>query len=190
MENAGDITLLLKRQADGDRAAERELFACLYDSLHAMAGRRLRAERNDHTLQPTALIHELYLVIFRSEKNIDWKDRGHFFAVAARIMRRILVDHARKRHAAKRLGKLNRVDLDKAQVFSLDNPEFVIALDRSMTRLREFSERACQVVEMRAFGGLEMEDIASSLGISARTVKRDWQTARMWLYKDLYQEQA
>ena len=181
--DSGAITVLLRRLSAGDENAERELFNRVYKALHAMAARKLRGERNDHTMQPTALIHEVYLTM--CDANIKWADRRHFFMIAARTMRRILIDYARQRNASKRVGG-QRVDLDKAQVFSLDNPEFLLSLDQCMDRLRQQSERACQVVELRAFAGLSMDSIASSLGVSTRTVKRDWQTARVWLYKELY----
>ena len=150
-----------------------------------MARNRIYGERRDHTIQPTALIHEAYLVLVRTKK-VDWADRTHFFAVAGRVMRRILVDYARQRGAAKRPDGQYRVELDEAQVFSLDNLDFMLALDRSMDRLRERSERACQVVELHAFAGLSLDDIAMALNISERTVKRDWRTAKVWLYQELY----
>ncbi len=179
-----DVTGLLRRSAAGDREAERALFESVYSQLHDMAARRIRAEGRDHTLQPTALIHETYLALIHSD--VPWADRAHFFAVAARTMRRILVDYARRRSSKKRQGGLARVELDKAQVFSLEDPEFMLALDNCLVRLKGQSERACQVVEMRAFAGLSMDDIANSLGVSTRTVKRDWQTAKLWIYQELY----
>jgi RNA polymerase sigma-70 factor (ECF subfamily) len=181
----GVVTGLLRRSAKGDRSAEEELFAHVYRELREMAARRISAENKGHTLQPTALIHETYLAI-GGGAGIDWVDRNHFFAVAGRAMRRILIDYARKKAAHKRPGARERVDLEKAQVFSLDNPEFMLALDECLNRLREQSTRACQVVELRAFAGLSLDDIATSLGISGRTVKRDWQMAKLWLYQELY----
>jgi RNA polymerase sigma factor (TIGR02999 family) len=179
-----DVTGLLQRSAAGDQRAQEALFETVYSQLHEMAARRIRSERRDHTIQPTALIHETYLALIHSD--VPWADRAHFFAVASRTMRRILIDYARRKASKKRQGGMVRIDLEKAQVFSLEDPEFMIALDNCLVRLKGQSERACQVVEMRAFAGLSMEDIAVSLGVSIRTVKRDWQTARLWIYQELY----
>jgi RNA polymerase sigma factor (TIGR02999 family) len=185
MQDQGLVTHLLRRSAKGDRGAEEELFTQIYKHLRGMAGRWIRAENREHTIQPTALIHETYLAIVRSPA-ISWVDRNHFFSVAGRAMRRILIDHARRKAAYKRHGIRQRVDIEKAQVFSLDNPEFVLALDECLNRLKQESERACKVVEMRAFAGLSLDEIADSLGVSTRTVKRDWQMARLRLYQELY----
>lgn len=185
MAGEGIVTKLLRRSAKGDRRAEEDLFAHVYQELHRMAARRIGAENREHTIQPTALIHETYLAIARGAE-IDWVDRNHFFAVAGRAMRHILIDYARRKAAHKRPRSNQRVDLDKAQVFSLEDPEFMLSLDQCLDRLKEQSERACHVVEMRAFAGLSLDDIASLLKISSRTVKRDWQMARLWIYQELY----
>jgi RNA polymerase sigma-70 factor, ECF subfamily len=185
MPEKGIVTHLLHRSAKGDRRAEEELFTEVYKQLREMAGRRISAERRDHTIQPTALIHETYLAIVRGP-GISWVDRNHFFSVAGRAMRRILIDYARRKAAHKRQGAWERVDIEKAQIFSLDNPEFVLALDECLNKLTRESARAGQVVELRAFAGLSMDDIAGFLGVSTRTVKRDWQMARIRLYQDLY----
>jgi RNA polymerase sigma factor (TIGR02999 family) len=181
----GTITRLLRRWEQGDREADEELFRHVYAMLHRMASRRVRAERRDHTIQPTALINEAYLALMKGAE-VKFVDRTHFYTIAARVMRRILIDHARKRAAARRPDHLDRVEIEKAQVFALDNPEFMLALDEVLNRLRDQSDRACKVVEMRIFGGLSIEEIASALGVATRTVKRDWQMARLWIYNELY----
>jgi RNA polymerase sigma factor (TIGR02999 family) len=185
MPGPGPITELLRRREGGDRQAEEELFRQVYERLHQMAARRLRTERPDHTLQPTALIHEAYLALIGGA-TVKFNDRMHFYAVAARIMRRILIDHARQRAALRRPGNQQRVDMIQAQIFSLDDPEFILSLDKALERLREQSERACKVVELHTFAGFQLDQIASSLGVSTRTIRRDWQVARLWIYRELY----
>jgi RNA polymerase sigma factor (TIGR02999 family) len=185
LPQTGLITGLLRRRDQGDRDAEEELFRHVYKKLHNIASRRIRAERRDHTIQPTALIHETYLALMQGA-SIEFADRMHFYAVASQAMRRILIDYARQKAAAKRSGGQQRVDLQEAHVFSLEDPDFILALDQSLDRLRQQSERACRIVELRVFGGLSLDDIACTLGVSLRTVKRDWQVARIRLYQELY----
>ena len=179
------ITQLLQKAAQGDRSVENELYELVYERLHQIAQNKFHSERAGHTLQATELVDEAYMSLIRAE-GMAWSNRQHFFAVASRVMRQILIDYARKRNAQKRPRPDFRVPVEAAQVFALDDTEFLVALDQALTRLEKVSVRACKVVEMRTFGGLSIEAIASSLGVSSRTAKRDWQTARVWLYKDLY----
>jgi RNA polymerase sigma factor (TIGR02999 family) len=182
MGPTGEITQLLLRAARGDRAAEDVLFPIVYGEMRKLAAYLLRSERPDHTLQATALVHETYLRL-TGEEGIAWQNRSHFFAIAARTMRRVLVDHARGMNASKRRSV--RVSLESALVYSDEQSGEVIALDEALTRLAVWDARQCQVVEMRFFAGLTEEEIAHVLGVSVRTVKRDWTMAKAWLYKEL-----
>jgi RNA polymerase sigma factor (TIGR02999 family) len=184
MSEPGDVTGLLQRSANGDRQAEEQLFTQVYDSLRRIAASHLRKERKDHTLQPTALINEAFVLLMRGAE-INFNSRDHFYAVAATQMRRILIDHARRHTAAKRPNALHRVELEKAQKFSMEDPDFLLALDQSLHRLAAESERACKVVELHVFAGLTLEQVATALNRSSRTIKRDWDTAQKWLYRDL-----
>jgi RNA polymerase sigma factor (TIGR02999 family) len=178
------VTMLLSRLREGDKRALDRLMPLVHDELRALARRAMRGERAGHTLQPTALAHEAYLRLV-DLREIDWRDRAHFFAVAAGIMRRLLIDHARKRRAARRGGDPRRVPLEDELVVAHDRPEELIELDEAMARLRALDPRQEQVVEMRFFGGLSVEETAVVLGVSPRTVKRDWQVARAWLRAEL-----
>jgi RNA polymerase sigma factor (TIGR02999 family) len=183
-ETPGDLTVLLRRMNQGDQTAESELATEVYDELRRLAARYMRCERSDHTLQPTALVHEAFLKLFES-KDIDWQGRAHFFAVASRTMRRILVDHARRVHAGKRSGDRNGVPLDSAFLYAEERPAELIALDEALQRLSELDPRQCRIVELRFFGGLSVEEAAEILGVSERTIKREWSVARAWLYGEL-----
>jgi RNA polymerase sigma-70 factor, ECF subfamily len=178
----GDITQLLARMAGGDRRAEDELLPIVYTQLRALAEHFLRSERRDHTLQATALVHEAYLRLLGGGQ-VSWQNRAHFFAIAARTMRRILVDHARNLNAGKRRGV--KVSLESALVFSEDQSGELLDLDRALDRLAEWDARQARVVELRFFAGLSEEEAAEVLGVSQRTVKRDWQMAKAWLYGQL-----
>jgi RNA polymerase sigma factor (TIGR02999 family) len=180
----GDVTLLLGELRQGHRDAEAKLFQLVYDELHRLAKYYMRGERPGHSLQATALVHEAYLRLTRIN-DVDWQGRSHFFAVSAQAMRRILVDHARARCAERRGGPQEKVSLDEALVVSFERPEQFIALDEALNRLAEFDARQARIVELRFFGGLSEEETAAVLGISARTVKRDWQMAKAWLLKEL-----
>lgn len=182
MEPGEEITRLLARASHGDRSAEEELYPIVYTEMRKMASFLLRRERPDHTLQPTALVHEVYLRL-TGERSIEWENRKHFFAVAARTMRRILVDHARKSNAVKRKGM--RVTLESALAYSDEQAGELLELDEALERLAGWDPRQSQVVELRFFGGLSDEETARVLGISTRTVKRDWSMARAWLYGQL-----
>lgn len=178
-----NITNLLNDIREGNKAAEERVFPILYDELHRQAAHFMRSERPDHTLQPTALVHEAYLRIFEGEPP-EWQNRAHFMAVAAQAMRRILVDHARQRHAAKRGGPAVRVDLLDSLAVSDDGHE-ILALDEALSRLELWDARQSRVVELRFFAGLTDEESALVLGVSTRTVKRDWSTAKAWLYSEM-----
>lgn len=180
----GDITLLLNRLANGDQQAAAELIPLVYNELHRLAVRRLRHERPDHTLQATALVHEAYLKL-AGQPGARWQNRAQFFAVASQAMRRILVDYARTQQRTKRGGKQLRVTLEDVCVLSPRISEEVLAVDDSLARLEKEDPRQAQVVELRYFGGLTTEEAAEALGISTKTVTREWNVARAWLYADL-----
>jgi RNA polymerase sigma factor (TIGR02999 family) len=152
----------------------------VYDELRRLASSYLRQERSDHTLQPTALVHEAYLRLV-DQKNVHWKDKGHFFAITAQLMRRILVDHARSHLAEKRGSGAAKVPLEDAVVMSNERPGELLTLDESLTRLGRVDPQQARIVELRIFAGLSVEDTADLLGISPATVKRDWSMAKAWL---------
>jgi RNA polymerase sigma factor (TIGR02999 family) len=180
--SSNPVTELLARWRSGDVAARDALVPLVYDELRRIARRCLSTERNSHTLQPTALVHEAYMRLAR-HNSIEWQDRAHFFAQAARMMRQILVDHARKRMAGKRGGKNITLVLDEALAASKGPVLDVLALDDAMERLASLDPRQCQIVELRFFGGLSIEETAEVMNISPATTKREWATARVWLYK-------
>ena len=174
------ITELLVRFRDGDRSAGERVLTVLYSELRRIAARHLRRERPDHSLQPTALVNEAYLRLIE-QRHRDWTSRSHFFGLAAHLMRLILIDHARKRRAAKRGGHQQKIDLEEAFVFRTQNADDLLALDQALKELAKLDARAAQVVEVLFFGGLSVEETAGALGIGARTVLRDWKSARLWL---------
>ena len=179
----GDATELLRAWRAGDTGARDRLVALVYPELHAIADRQLRGERAQHTLQPTALVNEAYLRLSGLSR-MDWQDRAHFVRMAARVMREVLVDHARRRDAAKRDGghrvTLTGLDLP-AEAADVD----VVALDSALVRLEQIDADKARVVELRYFGGLTIEETAEALGISPATVKRHWTAARAWLFEAL-----
>lgn len=179
-----DITQLLSKVTAGDREAQSKLISIVYDELHRLASYYMRQERPDHTLQPTALVHEAFLKLFE-QQDMTWENRKHFFAVAAQVMRRILVDHARTRNAQKRGAGRQRIELESAAVWAEDRPRDLLVIDEALTRLADWDARQCQVVELRFFGGLSIEETAEVLGVSTRTIKRDWTMARAWLHGEL-----
>jgi RNA polymerase sigma-70 factor (ECF subfamily) len=144
----------------------------------------MRSERSDHTLQPTALVNELYLQLMTRER-LDVRDRGHFFALAVQGMRRILVDHARSRRSKKRGGEQHRVEIEGLPLVTNENVQMIVELDEALTRLEKLDARQCRVVELRFFAGLEETEVARLLGVSDRTVKRDWALAKAWLFGEL-----
>jgi RNA polymerase sigma factor (TIGR02999 family) len=179
-----DVTALLSRWRKGDRAALDELMPLVYDELRRLAVSHLRRERDDHTLQPTALVHEAYLRL-AAVKGSGFDDRAHFFGAAANAMRRILVDHARARKAQKRGADMRHVDLDEALVAGIDPRLDLVALDEALEQLATVSPEKERVVELRYFGGLSIEQTAVVLDIAPATVKRHWAFARVWLYRAL-----
>lgn len=176
-----NVTRLLRAAASGERRDLDALMHAIYEDLRRLAIGHMRAERSGHTLQPTAVVHEAYLKLV-NQRETDWKDRAHFFAVASRIIRRLLVDHAREREAAKRGGGAARVPLDDVDLSASMPDADLVALDEALTELNELSEQQARIVELRFFGGLTIEEIAESLGVGKRTVDREWQVARAWLY--------
>ncbi len=189
MENApGEVTHLLFELKQGNRRAEDRLIPLVYKELRRIAANHLRREDSDHTLQPTALVHEAYLRLTRMQE-IDWQSRSHFFAVSATLMRRILVDHARAQQARKRGDGLDAVSFNDAIFFSPERPADVIALDEALEELALIAPRPAHIVEMRFFAGMTEEEIGNVHDITARTVKRDWRFAKNWLYNRLATKQ-
>jgi RNA polymerase sigma factor (TIGR02999 family) len=184
MGDAHEVTLLLSALSRGDEDAGAKLIPVVYDELRRLAGSYMRRERADHTLQATALVHEAFLKLVE-QQSVNWQSRAHFFGVAAQLMRRILIDHARGHLRQKRGGEYKKVSLNDAFIFSPEQSAELIAVDESLQRLAKLDERQARVVELRFFGGLSVEEAAAVLGISAKTVKRDWSVARAWLYADL-----
>jgi len=180
----GEITRVLAQLKQGDKAAANELVPLVYPHLRSLASYYMRGERKDHTLQATGLVHEAFIRLLKQE-NLAWEDRNHFFGVAAGLMRRILVDYARAHRAGKRGGAEPDLPLDEALVFAVERSSELIALDDSLKLLSEWDPRQSQIVELRFFAGLTEEEIADVLGISVRTVKRDWAAARAWLHTEL-----
>ena len=181
---SSSITRLLGDWSRGDTAALEELLPIVYAELRRVARRELRRERIDHTLQPTALVNELYLRLVQ-QRSASWENRTQFFAVAAQLMRRILVDHARAQTAAKRGGSSPRVPLSDADDVGIEPAFEVLAVDRALTRLATLDADQARIVELRYFSGLTVEETAHVLGTSPRTVKREWRLAKAWLYEQL-----
>jgi RNA polymerase sigma factor (TIGR02999 family) len=179
----GDISALLRAWSDGDQSALDRLTPIVYDELHRLARRYMKHERPDHSLQSAALVNEAYLRLVDYDR-MQWQNRAHFFAVSAQLMRRILVDHAR-RHNLKRGGGVEHVALEEAAVVGGEQGTDLVALDDAMNSLARLDPRKVQVVEMRFFGGLSVEETAEVLKVSTVTVKRDWRAARAWLYREL-----
>jgi len=178
-----DISTLLRAWSDGDQRALDQLTPIVYDELHRLARRYLRRERPDHSLQTTDFVNEAWMRLVDYER-MQWQNRAHFFAVSAQLMRRILVDHAR-RHNLKRGGGLQHVSLEEAAVLGGGRDADLVALDDAMNTLAQLDPRKVQVVEMRFFGGLSVEETAEVLKVSPVTVKRDWRAAKAWLYREL-----
>ena len=180
-----EITRLLNSTAEGDASAEAELLEVVYEELHRLASSYMRREhRRDHTLQPTALVNEAYVHLIGNNP-VNWDNRGHFYSAAAKTMRRILIDHARGHRAVKRSGRLERVALDEHVIAVDEQADELLELDAALDRLKLLDERQAQVVELRFFGGLTVEETAKAAGISEKTVKRDWALARAWLENEL-----
>lgn len=187
---AEDITRLLLAWGAGDKAALDALMPIVYDELRRLARRYMRRQNADHTLQTTALVNEAYLRLIDSSR-VRWQDRTHFFAISAQLMRRVLVDFARAKNSLKRGGERVQITLDeRIEIPLVERETDLVALDDALQRLAEFSPRQCRVVELRYFGGLSEEEIAATLEISARTVRRDWSLARAWLFRELSQNSS
>lgn len=181
---SGDVTQLLRELKGGSKAAEGRLLELVYPQLKKIARSYLRRERAGHSLQPTLLVNEAYLQL-AAQNEKDWHSRVHFYAVAAQLMRRLLVDHARQRNAAKRDGRRVKVELADALAITDDGLDEVLDIDSALRRLAEFDPRSSQVVVMRFFGGMTEEEIAEVLQVATRTVKRDWSLAKAWLHGEL-----
>ncbi len=179
-----DITGLLHRWRLGDAEAADRLMELVYDDLHRIAAREMRREHGEHTLQTTAVLHEAYLKLFRSEP-AQWNDRAHFYAVAARQLRRVLLDHARRAKSEKRGGGIAKLSLWESDAAVVGLDERLLTLDEALARLEKLDKRAAQVVELRFFGGMAEADAADVLGISIATLKRDWDFAKTWLAAQL-----
>jgi RNA polymerase sigma factor (TIGR02999 family) len=181
---AAEVTALLHAWSEGDLEARERLMPIVYADLRRRAAACMRGERLGHTLQPTALVHETYLRLIE-QRSPAWQNRAQFFAVAAEMMRRILVDRARAHRAGKRSGQWARVSLDPAHAVAEPADVSLLDLDAALERLAEFDSRKSQIAVMRFFGGLSLDEMADVLDLSARTVERDWQAARAWLFKAL-----
>lgn len=179
-----DVTALLGDWSRGNRTALNQLLPLVYAELRRVAARQLRRERADHTLQPTALVHEVYLRLV-DQRQVDWQNRAHFFGVAANVMRRILVDHARRHGATKRGEGVPCVAIEEAQNIPASNEMPILALNHALGRLETLDLELAQIVELRAFGGLTIEEAAHVLGVSPSTAKREWRTAKAWLNREL-----
>jgi RNA polymerase sigma factor (TIGR02999 family) len=178
------VTQLLEKFEPGDRHAEEQLFADVYTELRALAARYLHRERKSHTLQPTALVHEAYLKLV-GQTRIDWQGRAHFLAIAARVMRQILVDHARRHRAARRGGNRHRITLDDNLVAESNRDVDLLAIEDALTKLTKLDPCQAQMVELRFFGGLSIVEVANVMGISKRSVEREWTMIRAWLRREL-----
>jgi RNA polymerase sigma-70 factor (ECF subfamily) len=181
---AGDVTRFLVDLQSGRPDASSQLIPLVYGELHRLALHQMRHERSDHTLQATALVHEAYLRLV-DQSDRTWQNRAHFIGVAAQVMRRILVDYARTRRTAKREGLLRRVPLEEPLLFTEQQSDELVALNEALERLAQIDARQSRVVELRFFGGLTVEETAEALGMSAKTVKRDWSVARAWLHRQV-----
>ena len=176
------LTELLSDWQQGDQTALSKLTPLVYDELRRIAHRYVQRERNGHTLQTTALVNEAYLRL-AGQKKIEWQNRAHFFAVTAQVMRHILIDHARRRHYAKHGGDVRQVSLEVAETMSRERASELVALDEALDELAKLDPRKSRVVELRYFGGLDLEETADVLEVSVMTVRRDWRAAKAWLFR-------
>lgn len=183
-DSPANITLLLHAASSGDRREMDALMAAIYQDMRRLAASHMSGERRDHTLQPTALVHEAYVKLI-DQRQCDWKNRLHFFAVASRIIRRILIDHAREQLALKRGGARTRVCIGEAEITAPARDLDMIALDEALADLALLDEQQARIVELRYFGGCTVDEVAEVLKIGKRTVDRDWQVARAWLFDRL-----
>ena len=179
-----DLTQFLGNAANGDAHSLNQLYDQVYAELRRIAAHKMAAERDGHTLQPTALVHEAFLRL-SEQTGIDWKNRSHFYGIASRLMRQILVDHARLHATTKRGNHPIHFSLDDVQIPVAERAGSILFLDEVLGRLEKFDEMQARIVEMRFFGGMNNQEIADSLNVSERTVGREWETARLWLYREL-----
>ena len=179
-----DVTHILKAIDSGDAQAAGELLPLVYDELRKLAAQRMAGESPDHTLGPTALVHEAYIRLVGKE-DPGWQNRGHFFAAAAEAMRRILIDRARRRGSRKRAGDRERQDLHESQLVAPEASDDILELDEALVRLQQIQPQAAQVVQLRYFAGLSVPEIAMMIGVSPRTVDRQWAYARAWIHQEL-----
>jgi RNA polymerase sigma factor (TIGR02999 family) len=184
MKSTEQVTQLLSKWRNGDRAAFDSLFSLVYDELRAIASSYMSHERTNHTLQTTALVNEAYIKLVRQPDAL-WENRVYFFAIAAKIMRQILIDHARTRSYAKRGGGAVKLSLDETATLSDQRADELVALDEALQKLEEIDPRKSQVVELRFFGGLTIPETAEFLNVSRNTITRDWEMARAWLYQQI-----
>ena len=181
-----EVTQMLVDWRNGDKQALDRLMPLVYGELRRIASRYMRRERESHTLQTTALVNEAYLRLV-GKNNVDWQNRAHFFAVAAQVMRHLLIDHARARERVRRGADPQQISLDDEALVSEQKGEALLALDEALTKLAEIDDRKVKIVELRYFGGLSAEETAEALGVSEITVKREWLKAKAWLYRELTQ---
>ncbi len=186
--SGADVTTLLNRLANGDQEAAAQLIPLVYDELRRIAAQRLRHERPDHTLEATALVHEAYLKL-AGQPNARWQNRAQFFGVASQLMRRILVDYARTQQRIRRGGRQQKVSLDEVLLIAPDRTDELLAVHESLSRLEKLDPRQGRIIELRYFGGLSIEEAAHVLGVSTKTVARDWNMAKAWLYGELKERQ-
>jgi RNA polymerase sigma-70 factor, ECF subfamily len=184
-EKTKEITLMMQQFRGGNQEVLSQLVPLLYDDLRRLASYYLQRERPNHTLQATALVNETYLRLLGQE--VEWKNRNHFFGIAAQQMRRILVDYARRQHRVKRGGPAVKVSLDEAMIVSNENSDQILVVDEALTRLAAVDPQQVRIVELRVFAGLTVDEVADVLGISAATVKREWTIARAWLTREINQ---
>ncbi len=186
MNQTRQITQMLRKWSGGNREALEDLMPLVYDELHKQAARFLNRERRDHTLQATALIHETYLKLI-DQREVNWESRTHFFAIAANLMRRILVDYARQKHREKRGGDMVKLPLEEAAlvVVSKEKSIDLMALDEALTKLEKIDEQQARIVELRYFSGLSLEETAEALRVSRTTIANDWAMAKAWLHREL-----
>jgi RNA polymerase sigma factor (TIGR02999 family) len=187
MPASQDVTEILRQLSDGHETAPQKLMPLVYDKLRKLAGGYLQGERPEHTLQATALVHEAYIRLV-DWKNVSWQNRAHFFALAAQVMRRILVDHAREKQAQKRGGGLTKLALEEAVSFQPQAEVDLLLLDEALKALAELDPAQSRIVELRFFGGLTIDETAEAMRISPATVKREWTLAKAWLHKRIVRE--
>lgn len=184
MEQQGNVTAILHELSAGDPKAVERLMPVVYDELRRLAAYYFERERGDHTLQPTALVHEAYLRLV-DQSRVEWQNRAHFFGVAAHMMRRILIDHARRHDSGKHGGSMTRIALDDAVSFQKKDDLDLVKLDEALTTLEKLDERKSRIVELRFFGGLTVEEAAAVMSLSEKTIRREWQAAKLYLLREL-----